>query len=185
MDPARTDRLGVGDYARLPEEDAKQELVEGMLVREPLPGWRHGRVAARIAFLIGEFLESHPVGTLSTCDTGHVLSESPATVRGPDVAFVSAERAARIGDEAGFFPGSPDLAIEVLSPSDRWGDVHSKVADYLAAGARLVWVVDPERRTAVEYRTLLDPREIGPQGELDGGDVLPGFRLALSRLFPS
>src|SRR5207247_2417345 len=103
-----------------------------------------------------------------SADTGFLLARDPDTVRAPDVAFISHLRAREVGDVPSYFPGPPDLAVEVLSPSDRSGEVHGKVADYLAAGARLVWVVDPRTKRVLVHRSLLSPRI------LEGSDLLDG-----------
>jgi Uma2 family endonuclease len=95
---------------------------------------------------------------------------------------VSRERLADL-DDARFFAGAPELAVEILSPSNRRGEMHAKVADYLAAGSRLVWVVDSARTTVTTYRTLLAPRRLGPSDTLDGEDVLPGLAIPVESIF--
>ena len=117
------------------------------------------------------------------CETGFVLARDPDTVRGPDVAFVSQERLTGLEDPGGFPEGAPDLAIEIRSPHDRPGELRAKVADYLAAGSRQVWVVDTERRVVTVYPSLLAPHTLEEGDELDGGDVLPGFRILVKELF--
>jgi len=104
-------------------------------------------------------------------------------VRGPDVAFVTRERWSAVTDRGRFFRGAPDLAVEILSLSNRAGEIHAKVADYLPAGARLVWIVDPKRRTVAIHETLLAPRRLGPRDVLDGGDLLPGFAIRVEAVF--
>lgn len=108
---------------------------------------------------------------------------APDTLRGPDVAFVSRERVEGVADPRLAFEGPPDLAVEVLSPSDTPALVHAKVGDYLAAGARLVWVVDPERETVKVYRTLLSPRVLSGDASVEGEDVVPGFTAHVSDFF--
>jgi Uma2 family endonuclease len=116
-------------------------------------------------------------------ELGFVLSKDPDTVRAPDIAYLSRATLARVRDEDRYVSGAPDVAVEVLSPSNRRAAIRSKVADFLAAGARLVWVVDPARRRVTVYETLLSPRVLGEGEMLDGGDVVPGFSLPLSKLF--
>jgi Uma2 family endonuclease len=99
------------------------------------------------------------------------------------VAFVSRERLAGVDDLKGHLPFAPDLVVEIVSPSDRPGRIASKLAEWLAGGARLVWWVYPDRREVIEHRPGLAPRTIGEAGELDGGDVLPGFRCRVADLF--
>jgi Uma2 family endonuclease len=158
------------------------ELVRGVpRVCEP-PGALHGRVAMKIAARLDEHAERLGLGTVLV-EAGYLLRRGPDTVRGPDVSFISVARLPpnRIPEE--FIRGAPDLAVEILSPSSRWADVEEKVADYLAAGARLVWVVDPrERRVVVRYPDR-PPRMVPVADVLGGEDVLPGFTLALVDLF--
>ena len=105
--------------------------------------------------------------------------DRPDNIRSPDVSFVAAGRFADGRPPVGFIPFAPDLAVEVLSPSDRRGDVLEKVGEYLDAGTRLVWVIDPEKRMAVVYRSLTDIRVIAEADVLDGEDVVPGFACPL------
>jgi Uma2 family endonuclease len=99
------------------------------------------------------------------------------------VAFVCRQRFEESGDTVRAFAGAPDLAVEVLSPSNTPAGMHAKVADYLAAGARRVWVVDPEARTVTIYATLLWPRRLGEEAILDGEDVVPGFQARVREIF--
>lgn len=170
--------------------DKRVELIRGrLLIREP-PGMRHGEFAARLVVAIGNFLSadraargaSATLGRVLTCDPGFTLERNPDTVRAPDVAYVSRER----------FPGpvpirygefAPDLAIEIRSPTDRSGAVLSKVSQWLTAGARLVWVVDPGRQLATVYRADDSQAILARHEALDGEDLLPGFVLPLEELF--
>ena len=158
------------------------ELVRGVRrVCEP-PGGVHGRIAARLMTLLGDHVERFGLGTVLV-EAGYVLQRGPDTVRGPDVSFVSLTRLPpdRIPEQ--FIPGAPDLAVEILSPGSRWSEVDEKIADYFAAGARLVWVVDPgERQVIVRYPDR-PPRVVAAGDSLEGEDVVPGFALALVELF--
>lgn len=144
---------------------------------------RHGRVAAEIASRLRSFVRRRRLGVVFGNDTGFVLSRSPDTARGPDVAFVTTERFRAVGDRTDPFPGAPDLAVEVRSPSNTHEGVHAKVADDLAAGAVLVWVVDTETESVAVHRSLLCPRVLSREETLDGEDVLPGFRVKVARIF--
>src|ERR671925_1602039 len=158
-------------HAHIP--DKRTELVRGrLIVREPA-GYRHGAVTMNLAIRLGEHVQLTGAGELLAAETGFTLFRNPDTVRAPDIAFVRRER---IPGETGGFPQmAPDLAVEVLSPSDRPGETLAKVGDWLEAGTRLVWVIDPERRLARTYRP--DGREstLDDDASLDGEDVLPGF----------
>jgi Uma2 family endonuclease len=175
--------FSIEEFERLPERDWRTELVQGRLVREPLAGYEHGLLANRISFLLTAFVREHRLGDVLTAETGFVLSEDPPTVRGPDVAFVAAERVPTEGPPAGFARFAPDLAVEVVSPSSRLSEVQDKALDYLDAGARLVWVVEPRARRVMVYRSRSDIRVLGLEEELDGGSVLPGFRLPVREIF--
>lgn len=158
--------------------DKQVELVRGILVvREP-PGYRHGDVTARLTKVLMDVVDARGLGRVLAAETGFKLSADPDTVRAPDVAFVSRER---LPDPApfGYLALAPDLVIEVLSPGDRPGETLAKVGDWLNAGSRLVWVVDPGRRQARVYRqdgseTLLTESDV-----LNGEDVVPGFECQL------
>ena len=158
--------------------DKRTELVRGVLiVREPA-GYRHGRVAMNMAIRLGAHLEQTRAGLLFAAETGFTLERDPDTVRAPDVAFVRRERLPE-PEPVGFPAFAPDLAVEVLSPGDRPGEVLAKVGDWLNAGARLVWVIDPERREARVYRGDGTTQTLGEDQALDGEDVLPGFTCQL------
>jgi Uma2 family endonuclease len=159
------------------------ELDRGRLVVMEPPGFDHGATAARITLLLATFVEAHHLGQVVTGDTGFVLFRAPDTVRGPDVAFVGAERLPSEEDAQLFFEGAPDLAVEVLSPSNRPGQLETKIKNYLAAGTRLVWVVDPRRRTVVVHAPDAIPGTLTDADEIDGADVLPGFRAPVRALF--
>ena len=183
--PVENRPLTVEDLYAFPDDAFKYELQAGILLSEPLPGFRHGLVALRMARLLVEHVDREGLGAVVTNDTGFVLARQPDTVRGPDVAFVARARLAQLEDAERAFPGAPDLAVEVLSPSNTPSGVRAKVADYLAAGARLVWVVDSESETVTVYRSLLAPRVLRRDADLDGEDVVPGFRAPVAGLFSS
>lgn len=175
--------LTLEQFERLPEEDEfLLELVRGRVVREPRPGGRHGRVTMRIAWLVESFARERELGW-TLVDTGFLLSDDPPTVRGPDVAFLTRENLPATGAPTGFWRRPPDLAVEVVSPSNAAVEIQNKVLEYLAAGTRLVWVVDPATESATAYRSRDEIRVLTGGDVLDGDDVLPGFRLELARLF--
>jgi len=175
--------LTVDDLYAMPDDGVRYELQAGLLVSEPLPGFRHGRVMLEVAAILREHVKRHRLGVVLVGDSGFVLAREPDTVRGPDVAFISKERFAESGDTVRAFAGAPDLAVEVLSPSNTRGSLHGKVADYLAAGTRRVWLVDAESRTVTVYATLLWPRVLREQDLLDGEDVIPGFSVRVGEIF--
>ena len=155
------------------------ELVRGvLLVKEP-PGFLHGAVAARLGNMIANHVNARDLGLVLAAETGFKLAADPDTVRAPDVAFVRRER---IPDPlpGGYAALAPDLAVEVLSPSDRPGAVLAKVADWLDAGSQLVWVVDPAARRARVYRADGSESLLVEGDVLDGETVLPGFSCRLA-----
>ncbi|SRR6266550_1526997 len=162
--------------------DKRVELVKGVLVvREPA-GMRHGRVAMEVAHRLVHHVEACGLGRVYAAETGFTLFRNPDTVRAPDVAFVRSERLLD-PEPTGFADLAPDLVVEVLSPDDRPGEVLAKVADWLSAGTRLVWVVDPERRLARVYRKDGTETLLAADEALDGEDVVPGFSCGLSAVF--
>jgi len=169
------------ELLRLNLPNKRTELVRGVLVvREPA-GYQHGDVAMRLAAAIYTHVEAHGLGRVFAAETGFTLARNPDTVRAPDVAFIST---ARLPDPPprGFAELAPDLAVEVLSPDDRPGAVLAKVADWLNAGARLVWVVDPLRVIARVYRADGSESMLDETDALQGEDVLPGFAYQLSAI---
>jgi Uma2 family endonuclease len=155
------------------------ELVEGRLL--PLSGAkpRHGRIAGRVFRYIDRHVEKQRLGVVYAAETGYVVARSPDTIKCPDVSFVRAERVAS-HDEDEYFE-SPDLAVEVLSPSNRASDVEAKVATWLHAGARSVWVVRPGSRSISIFHDDGSVAEIGPDDVLSDESVLPGFALQPTR----
>ena len=167
------------DLLHFHEPGKTAELVRGvLLVREP-PSTSHGERAARLTVRVGGFVERAGLGKIFAQDTGFKIERDPDTVRAPDLAFVASDRLAQIPQE-GYAEVTPDLVAEILSPADRPGEVLEKVGQWLSAGARLVWVFDPIRRHARVYRADGTVAIVGPDDELDGEDVLPGFRSPLA-----
>ncbi|MEX2154938.1 MAG: Uma2 family endonuclease [Gemmatimonadaceae bacterium] len=155
-------------------QDKRTELVRGQLiVREPA-GFRHGVVAMELAARLATFVKTYGLGVVVAAETGFKLSSNPDTVRAPDVGFISAARVPSPMPR-GYANIAPDLAVEVLSPDDRAGEVLAKVSDWLSAGSRLVWVIDPDRRMARVYRADGSESLVVADATLDGEDVLPGF----------
>jgi Uma2 family endonuclease len=174
--------LTAADVERLSLPDKQVELVRGRLVvREP-PGALHGAMAATLTHFLTAFVRERHLGTVFAQDTGFHIAHDPDTVRAPDVAFVSRDRLAQIPPR-GYAPVAPDLAVEILSPGDRPAETLAKLADWLAAGSRLVWLVDPQRAEVQVYRKdgSLSVHEL--DGTLDGEDVLPGFTCSVRQLF--
>ena len=154
------------------------ELVRGRLVVKEPAGYRHGRIVARVAKVLTDHVDDNALGEILAAETGFTLFRDPDTVRAPDIGFV---RRGRVPDPvpSGYAELAPDLVVEVLSPDDRPGQVLAKVGDWLEAGVKLVWVVDPERRLAHIYRADGSESVIDDAKMLDGEDVVPGFMCRL------
>ncbi|MBK8980002.1 MAG: Uma2 family endonuclease [Planctomycetes bacterium] len=159
------------------------ELVRGELRPVSPGGGTHGRIAAAIARELGVGVAERTLGSVFVAETGFRIGTDPDTVRAADVAFVANPRGTEWRDETRFLPGAPDLAVEVISPNDRYSDVQEKVAQWLAAGTRLVLVVDPRRREVVSHRGPREVRVLSGDDAIDGGDVVPGWRLPLAIVF--
>ena len=175
--------LSIAEFERLPEDGWRTELVRGRLVREPPAGMDHGRVASRIHRRISEFVENNGLGEVFIAETGFVLFEDPPTVRVPDVAFVSVAHLPAPEDSIHFGRMAPDLAIEVVSTSNTVAEILKKTADYLDAGTRLVWVVEPRRRCVTVYGSQNEVQMLREGDQLHGFDVLPGCCISVAELF--
>ncbi len=158
------------------------ELVQGELIMMSPAGYGHGQIASRIDRRLGNFVDANRLGVVTTAEAGFQIAHNPDTVRVPDVAFVRAARAPA-QYMTGFFPGPPDLAVEVVSPTDRPAEVEAKSREWLAAGCRMVWVVDPQTATVAVYRPNAAVCTLRVPEILDGDDVLAGFRLPLAEIF--
>src|SRR5262245_57523143 len=165
------------DLLNQPDDDCKYELVDGEILRLSPGGSRHSTVCAKLLTRLSVFVSERQLGTVLEGQAGFRLPGG--NVRAPDVSFVAAMRSSAEADPDDFVGTPPDLAVEVLSPSDRPRYILDKVGEYLEAGVRLVWVIDPRRGTAVIHRSLGEAREAGPDDSLDGADLLPGFRCRL------
>ncbi|MHC4472003.1 MAG: Uma2 family endonuclease [Planctomycetota bacterium] len=165
--------------------EGKRELILGEVVELTPPGLRHGRIQARIAHLIMGFLEEAGSGDLVTTESGYQLTFKPDTVRAPDVAVIAAARAEGREEEIGYLPFAPDLAVEVVSPSDSFADVEAKAQMWLEHGAYVVWVVEPESRRVMVHVPDRDRRALEQDETLDGAPVLPGFTISVAKLLGS
>jgi len=168
---------------RLPDDGMRHELIHGELTTMSPGSSEHGRVAMRIGARLDWFVERHQLGRVYAAETGFLLARDPDLVRAPDAAFVRQERLTAAGEGMPYFPGAPDLAVEVVSPNDRPAAVEAKVSTWLAYGTRLVIVVYPRSRTARVHRPGEPPRDLGDADSIDGADVVPGWSLPLPELF--
>jgi Uma2 family endonuclease len=164
------------DLLNQPDDGYKYELVDGEILRLSPATPRHGRVCVNVLTKLSVFVGERRLGLVFEGQTGFRLPGG--NVRSPDVSFVAAARLEGV-DQDDFASLAPDLAIEVLSPSDRPRYILDKVGEFLEAGVRLVWVIDPKNARAVIHRSTSEARELGADDFLDGEDVLPGFHCRL------
>lgn len=168
---------------RIPNDGMRRELVAGELHEMTPAGGEHGHIAMELSLAIGFHVKKNALGSLFSAETGFILRRDPDTVRAPDIAFMSKDRAVLAVRERGYIQGAPDMAIEVISPSDAYTEVEAKAEDWLRAGCRMVVLVNPRNKSLKVYRSQSDVSVFGPTDVFDGGDVLPGFRLAVEQLF--
>jgi Uma2 family endonuclease len=167
----------------IPDDGLRRELVRGEVRVMSPAGRSHGRVALRLGSRLGQYVDAHGLGEAYAAETGFRVFSDPDTVLAPDASFVRRERLQELGAAEGLLPGAPDLAVEVLSPRDSFDEVEEKVFEWLAAGCRMVVVVNPRQRTATVYRSPSDFVRLTEADVLDGGDVVPGWTLPLRELF--
>jgi Uma2 family endonuclease len=171
------------DWVLRPENQGKHlELVRGKVVEMSRPGERHCLVCGNVVWVLGGYARQRRQGRALPNDPGVIVERDPDTVRGPDVVFFDDVKPY---DQLNpkFTEGTPALVVEVLSPNDRVGKVTRRVGEYLRAGIRLVWIVDPEARDVTVHRPGCPPEVFADDEELTGHDVLPGLRCRLSELF--
>ncbi|MBI4310193.1 MAG: Uma2 family endonuclease [Chloroflexi bacterium] len=173
--------LTVEDFYRLYSgKEGRHELVKGEVVQMAPPGYQHSNVALTIGALIRAHARQHGLGRAVAC-CGFILG--PATVRAPDLAFVRQERIPEKRLPTGYFDGPPDLAVEVVSPSDTAAEIEAKVHDYVRSGVAQVWVVYPEGKRVHVFTSDGKGMRLEAGDTLTGGDVLPGFAVTVSELF--
>jgi Uma2 family endonuclease len=158
------------------------ELVRGELIRMSFAGAEHGLIISNIGVPLWAYVSRAGLGGVFAAGTGFHIAHDPDTVRAPDVAFVMRDRLPSPLPK-GFFPGPPDLAVEVVSPDDRMSEVLAKVQNWLDAGCRVVWLVDPRRQTVHVHQSGSEIQVFGLSDTLADGPLLPGFSLAVAEIF--
>jgi Uma2 family endonuclease len=177
-----TRQITVEEFETMPLE-GHWELIDGELVEMTPAADRSASTEPMISRLLLNHVLPNRLGRVYGAEGGFVLFPDRQTVRAPDVSFVSASRAPQ-GEARDHFPRlAPDLAVEILSPSDRMSESLAKVAMYLEANVRLVWLVDPMEQTVTVFRPDATPEKLDATMTIDGGDVLPGFSTPVAAMF--
>lgn len=163
--------------------DAKAELVRGELRMNPPAGGPHAVVVSNLLRVLMRHVDDHQLGRVFGDGAGYELRVFPHTVRAPDASFIRGDRLPATGIGQGFLPMAPDLAVEVLSPSETPSATREKLDDYRAAGVPLIWLIDPDLRTLDVHSRDTGQRLLATEDVLDGGDVVTDFRFPVANLF--
>ena len=182
MSTTSTALMTAEELLELPDDGYRHELINGELERMPPPGFPHGRIAMRLMAPLANFVWDHDLGEVyDYC--GFQLTVGPDTVLGPDLAFVSKQRLREPAEDKGYWPGPPDIAGEVLSPSDRPSRVSKRISLWFDYGVKQLWIVNQKNRTVTVYRSPSDATTFSGSDYLEAQDLLPGFKLSLDRIF--
>lgn len=171
------------DLLRLPDDGFRYELVRGEMRKKPLLTYEQGFVTTRFSWRLAEYVEAHRLGVVFASGTGFQLTADPDPVLAPNAAFVRRERLYQGEGTDGFWPGAPDLAVEVISPGDTYTEVEEKALEWLDAGCRMVLVLNSRRRTVTVHRSLSEITILSENHTLEGGDVVPGWKLPVKEIF--
>ena len=183
MSTTSTALMTAAELIQLPRGYYRAELIDGELIKMPLPKVPHGRIAMRLGLPLVQFISDHDLGEAYITEIGFQLTWDPDTVLGPDISFISKARLEAVGETNGYWQGPPDLAVEVLSPGDRLGKVNRKVSRWFSFGTVQVWIVDPKHSTVTVYRSPSEATMFSGSDHLESPDLLPGFRISLDRIF--
>jgi Uma2 family endonuclease len=167
----------------LPRGQFRYELINGELITMSPAGHTHGKIIIRLTLPLAQHVKQNGLGEVYAAETGFKLRSNPDTVRAPDIAFITRQRVKDVGETKGYWPGAPDLAVEVLSPDDSVSEVEQKVSEWLEAGSKQVWVVSPKMQTVTVYRSTTDIEVLAGNETLDGEDVIPGFQFTIAEIF--
>jgi Uma2 family endonuclease len=180
---ATTQNVTAEMLSRMPEDGFRYELVKGELRKMTPSGSRHAVTIANLTVLLGLHVKDNKLGIVLGAEAGFKIASNPDTVRAPDIAFVRHERVPSSGVPEAFWPGPPDLAVEVLSPTDTVYEIEEKVADWLSAGTQMVWILNPKRRIIHVQRPHAEVQTLTANDILDGQDIVPGLRCNAADIF--
>jgi Uma2 family endonuclease len=177
------EKLTAEDLLKIPYDGFRYELIQGELLKMSPAAYTHGKIAMNIGASLHQFVKSNKLGEVCVAETGFKLASEPDTVRAPDVAFIRKERIEKVGILQGFGRGAPDLIVEVTSPSDTFQEVDDKVGDWLDAGVLMVIIINPCKKRVHLYRSKTNVAILDENDEIDGEDVVPGWKIKVSELF--
>lgn len=180
--PNQPTLLTAEDLLKKSDDGFRYELVKGIILRMPPPGFEHGILTIEIGQFLAEYVKRHKLGRVCA-ETGFKIAEDPDTVLAPDAAFVSQNSIDEQGIPKGYWIGAPDLAVEIISPNDTYTEVAEKANQWLNAGCKMVWVVNPRRETVEVYRSTEDITVLRGDDILEGGEVIEGFQCSVEDLF--
>lgn len=172
------------ELSRMPSGKERYELVRGEVRSMSPAGGEHGVVVMELAMRLASHVKQQRLGVVFGAETGFHLAHNPDTVLAPDIAFVEQKRIPAAGIPKGYWPGGPDLAVEVVSPRDAAGEIVAKTALWLAHGTGEVWIVDPRRRTVTIHRAAVQTITLAEADTLNGRETLAGFACPVGELFP-
>jgi Uma2 family endonuclease len=180
---ATTQTMTADELSTMLDDGFRYDLVKGELRKMSPAGSEHGAIIVRLTVALGQYVEEHNLGEVFGAETGFKLASNPDTVLGPDLAFVGNEKIPPTGIPVSFWPGAPDLAVEVISPGNTHREIEEKIKEYLAAGVGAVWIISPKQRTLTVHRASAEPVTLTENDTLDGGSVVMGFQYKIARLF--
>ncbi len=171
------------EFMALNRDGHRYEIVNGELIDMGNSGAKHGYVCSILMILLGGYVHIQKLGAMFDSSTAFKMKSG--NKRSPDVSFMAKQRLQGLDDlPDGFLEGAPDLAVEILSPSNTVEEIHNKLVEYFENGARLVWVIHPKEQYVLVYRSAQSPdRLLKSADSLDGEDIVPDFTLAVAELF--
>lgn len=178
-----TQTMTADELFMMKDDGFRYDLVKGELRKMSPAGSEHGAVILRLSIALGLYVEENDLGEVFAAETGFKLASDPDTVLGPDLAFVSNEKIPPTGIPVKYWPGAPDLAVEVVSPGNTRREIEEKIEQYLSAGVLLVWIINPKQRTVAVHQANTETVTLSESDTLEGQNVVPGFRYDIARLF--
>lgn len=175
--------MTIEDVSQLEEDGFLYELIDGELLKVPPTGEEHNFSTIGLIRHLLPYVDRTGIGNLYIATQGFVIRRDPDTLLAPDLAIVTNARLRSPHNQVGYVPESPDFVVEIVSPSDRRGQIDRKVQQYLDADVRLLWLVEPRYRRVTVYRPGWEPEAFTVGDTLEGHDVLPGLEIPVAAIF--